>query len=188
MCSKSVLVTFVPRRFEVLEVLPVLQVGDSQVRDGFRVVQVEDLHVLQRGQVLQAQVGDLRVGQVDALAAAAGAPASPGRRPSPRRCSGRRRSTSPAASREQRPPSAAISAAGSSSAAATGDVRAATSPASHQHNHAANHGDSCIVSGLSVDVPRGRSASPALGIARFGIEDDLALRHRLADLPVAFFR
>ena len=80
---------------EVLQVLPVLQVGDPLVRDGFRVIQVEDLHVLQRGQVLQAQVRDLRIGQVDALAAAAGAPASRGRRPSPRRCSGRRRSISP---------------------------------------------------------------------------------------------
>ena len=78
---------------QVLQVLPVFQMGDSQVRDGFRVVQVEDLHVLQRGQVLQALVGDLRIGQVDALAAAAGAPASPGRHPSPRRCSDRRRSS-----------------------------------------------------------------------------------------------
>ena len=52
---------------QMLQVLPVLQVGDAQVGDGFGVVQVEHLHVLERGQVLQPQVGDLRVGQVDAL-------------------------------------------------------------------------------------------------------------------------
>ena len=43
------------------------QVSDSLVRDGFRVVQIEHLHVLQRGQVLQALVRDFRIGQVDAL-------------------------------------------------------------------------------------------------------------------------
>ena len=51
----------------MLEVLPVFQVGNSLVRDGFRVVQIERLHVLQRGQVLQALVRDFRIGQVDAL-------------------------------------------------------------------------------------------------------------------------
>ncbi len=44
-----------------------LQMGNAQVRHVLRVVQVEDLHVLQRGQMLQTQVRDLRVGQVDAL-------------------------------------------------------------------------------------------------------------------------
>ena len=140
---------------QVLEVLPVFQVGDSLVRDGFRVVQVEHLHVLQRGQVLQAQVRDLRVGQVDALAVAAGAPASPGRRPSPRCCSGRRRSSlrrhrGSSGRRVRRSPRA-----GSSSAGGDGRRRGRAEPHEPPAHHAANHGHSCIVSEVSGSTSRG---------------------------------
>src|SRR5690242_3300486 len=95
---------------------------------------------------------------------------------------------SPAASREQRAPRAATSAAGPSSAGAMGDVAATASPANHQHIILRTMATPSRVWFIRLGVPSSRSASPAFGIARSRIEDDLATGYRLAELPMAFFR